>query len=224
MHKILVVEDDDAINLLLHDLLIDAGYDVNSAHSGTEALLYLEQKTFDLILLDLMLPGCSGESLIEKIRSHSEVPIVVITAKGGSDTLVEVLKIGADDFIRKPFDVDEVLARIEAKLRKSSTQSISLPGGLFLDQDSYRLFIDEQPIKLTAKEFELMKLFIHHPNKVYSKQNLYESVWHDDYYGDDNTITVHMSRLRAKIKEVSDREIIETLWGIGFKLKNEENR
>lgn len=222
MAKILIVEDDNTINSLLYDLL-SPDYQVDQAYSGTEGIRLLSQDAYDLVLLDLMLPGLSGEVFIKEVRSNSLVPIVVITAKSEMSVLDNVLQLGANDYIAKPFHTVEVRARVANQLNQSKNAKVT--GRLIqldeivIDLDSYQAKINNQELNLKTKEFDLLKCFIQYPNKVFTKANLYQSVWGEDYYGDDNTISVHMSRLRREIAKHTDREIIQTIWGVGFKYK-----
>jgi DNA-binding response OmpR family regulator len=221
MAKILVVEDDNHINDLLTELLVRERYDIKQAYSGTEAWRMLREETFDLMILDLMLPGMTGEELISKLRGVSDLPVIVITAKADIQTLVDVLSLGADDYIAKPFQPKEVLARVNACLRRripSQQSEILRAGALVLNPEDFTAKWNDTPLRLTQKEFEMLSLFVRNPKKVFTKANIYESVWQDTYYGDDNTITVHVSRMRSKLAEVTDEEIVETVWGVGFKL------
>ena len=221
--RILIVEDDPDINRLLSRILAKAGYDTTSAFSGSEARL-LKPRSFDLVLLDLMLPGATGEELIEEIRRDSTVPIIVISAKGQEDKL-NVLKSGADDFISKPFDVEEVQVRVQTLLRR--TREFSAPagaperltlGGLTLDPESREAEVNGQPLALTAREFDILALLLRYPNKVFTRQNLFETVWGENYLGDDNTMNVHISNLRSKLQKLDpEGEYISTVWGVGFK-------
>lgn len=225
--NILVIEDDEDINGLLHKILQKQGYNVRSAFSGTEAVMCLEQYDFQLVLLDLMLPGLAGEQLIAHIRKMKTMPIIVISAKTGQDTKIEVLKLGADDFVSKPFDIDEVLARVEAQLRRymvfsnSNMQNDMLQyKGITLERETHRVFVDDAEIFLTAREFSILELLMTYPKKVFTRSNLFENVWNDTFIGDDNTINVHISNLRSKIAGANpDTEYIQTVWGIGFKMK-----
>ena len=229
-HKncVLVVEDDEAINRLLVELLMNNGYEAKAAYSGTEAKLRLEMEEFQLILMDLMLPGIKGEELIKEIRKVKVMPIIVISAKIAAETKVEVLRMGADDFIAKPFNNEEVLARIEAQLRRYQVFSHEEDAvrlitfkDLVLDTEACRVYVNNQTVDLTAREYKILKLLISNPKKVYTRAHLFEEVWEDRYMGDDNTINVHMSNIRAKLSKVNPREeYIETVWGIGFKMKS----
>ena len=222
---ILVVEDDPDINKLLCRIAGDAGYDCRPAFSGSEAALLAEQYTYDLILLDLMLPGLTGEEFIAKLRKGKTMPIIVLSAKAGLEDRVNVLKRGADDFIPKPFDNAEVLARIEAQLRRykkfsgGGADGVLTWGELTLDRESVRVTVGDKDIPLTAREFEILSLLMGHPKKVFTREQIYQQVWGEEYMGDDNTVNVHVSNLRAKLGE---KEYIKTVWGIGFKMAEVE--
>ena len=226
---ILVVEDDPDLNNLLFKIVTDAGYDCRQAFSGSEAALLAEQYTYDLILLDLMLPGLTGEEFIERLRQGKTMPIIVLSAKAGLEDRVNVLKLGADDFIPKPFDNAEVLARVEAQLRRykkfsgeAAGETLRL-GDLVLDRESVSVTAGGKDITLTVREFEILALLMEHPKKVFTREQIYERVWGEDYMGDDNTVNVHVSNLRSKLSKVSEREYIKTVWGIGFKMAELES-
>lgn len=224
-YHILVVEDDPDINRLLCRILTDGGYDVRPAFSGSEAVLWAEQYEYDLVLLDLMLPGLTGEEFIAQMRRKKTMPILVLSAKAGLEDRVNVLRLGADDFISKPFDNAEVLARVEAQLRRyrqfsapAEAGEVLRLGDLVLDREAVRVTAGGKDVALTAREFEILALLLSHPKKVYTREQLYENVWGGEYVGDDNTVNVHISNLRSKLGRVSDREYIKTVWGIGFKM------
>jgi len=218
---------------MLSELLGQNGYITASAYSGTEALLLLSQDnssfSFSLILLDLMLPGKTGEEVLQKARKQGlKCPIIVLTAKADKETTVKLLQMGADDYLSKPFDNNELLARIAVQLRRSdSFDSNSTPTAnkltfkdLTLDLDSFDAYIDNQKLGLSKREFELLHLMMSYPQKVFTKNNLYESVWGCEFFGDDNTVNVHISRLRAKLSAANpNQEYIQTVWGVGFKMK-----
>jgi DNA-binding response OmpR family regulator len=223
--KILVVEDDEDINRILRRYLEREHYEVVSAFSGTEAKLQLQINTFDLILLDLMLPGISGEELIKSIREASQTPILVVSAKGALEDKVNALKSGADDYMTKPFERDEVLARVEAILRRSARSNSSSDAekdtvlkGLVLKPASREVYVKGHLISLTAYEFDLLHLMLKYPERVFTKEQLYQEIWKEGYYGEDNTINVHVSNIRKKIKEYDEDSYIKTVWGIGFKM------
>lgn len=222
MAKILIVEDDFDINNLLRDIL-GATHEVFQAYDGELAKQLIVSTQFDLLILDLMLPNLSGEQLIELTRKNQSTPILVITAKSEVDTLVEVFDLGANDYIAKPFRKKEVLARVQHLLKlgdmildKSKTLTL---GNLVMDVDQYQVFVEDQELVLTVKEFELLKAFLLNPKKVFTKADLYQQVWEKEYDGDDNTLNVHISRLRTKLLNSMGEDPIETIWGIGFKLK-----
>ena len=225
---ILVVEDDPDINNLLCKIVTNAGYDCRQAFSGSEAALLAEQYNYDLILLDLMLPGLTGEEFIVKLRSGKTMPIIVLSAKVGTEARVNALNLGADVFISKPFDNAEVLARIEAQLRRykkfSGEECVNIIqwGALHLDRESVSVTVDGQEVILTAREFEILALLMGHPKKVYTREQIYQQVWGEEYMGDDNTVNVHVSNIRAKLAKASDTEYIKTVWGIGFKMADIE--
>lgn len=219
-HRILVVEDDNDINQLLAELLGRAGYEVVQAYSGTEARLLFTTEKYSLLLLDLMLPGLSGEELISLMRQQSNLPIIVLSAKEAAQDKINALKTGADDYVSKPFNGEELLARVEAALRRSQSQLVPEQQVLqfkdiVLDGDSRRVTQDEKELILTAREFDILALLMGSPKKVFTKNNLYRSVWKDEFLGDDNTVNVHISNLRNKL---GGKEYIQTVWGIGFKL------
>lgn len=222
---ILVVEDDPDINKLLCRIVTDAGYDCRPAYSGSEAALLAEQYAYDLILLDLMLPGLTGEEFIAKLRKGKTMPIIVLSAKAGLEDRVNVLKLGADDFIPKPFNNAEVLARMEAQLRRykkfsgGGAEGLLTWGDLTLDRESVRVTARDKEILLTAREFEILALLMSHPKKVFTREQIYQQVWGEEYMGDDNTVNVHVSNLRAKL---GGSGYIKTVWGIGFKMAEAE--
>ena len=219
---ILVVEDDGDINRLLCQIVEDAGYIPQPAFSGTEALMYMEKQTWDLVLLDLMLPGKSGDELLSIIREKSDVAIIIISAKGEQLTKIDMLRSGADDYITKPFDNEEVAARVEAQLRRyrrTVSDSLLVFKDIHLDQEAKSVSIAGKDIILTALEYKILRLFLLSPKKVFTKENIFESVWGVDYHGDENVVNVHMSNLRTKLKNVNSEEYIETMWGMGYRLK-----
>ena len=224
--RVLVVEDDQDINNLLCTILRDGGYESQAAFSGSEGLLWAERENFDLVLLDLMLPGLTGEQFIQKIRPLLTMPIIVLSAKAGLEDKVNVLRMGADDFIPKPFDNAEVLARVEAQLRRykqfsgGGGSAVLTHGDLTLDRESVTVTAAGKPVTVTAREFDILTLLMEHPKKVFTREQLYEQVWGGEYMGDDNTVNVHISNLRAKLAKASPAEYIKTVWGIGFKMSD----
>lgn len=223
--NILIVEDDADINRLLCTILEGAGYVCRAAFSGSEAMLWAEKYDYDLVLLDLMLPGLTGEEFIAQIRKGKTMPIIVLSAKMAVDDRVNVLRLGADDFIAKPFDNDEVLARVEAQLRRYRRFSQQAGGSeltcgpLRLCREDHVVTADGQEVALTTREFAILALLMEHPKRAFSRAQIYESVWGGEFMGGDNTVNVHVSNLRAKLaKACPGREFIKTVWGIGFKM------
>ena len=220
---IAVIEDEPDISRILTDYLQKNGCTTAAAFDGLSAAELLKQEQFDLVLMDLMLPNISGEVLLADLRKHSDTPVIVISAKSMLETRLDVLRLGADDYILKPFDLNEVLVRIEVVLRRT--------GGLqqvpeVLSYRDLRYYLQEnrvswqdQPVSLTAKELQLLRLFLEYPKKVFSKANLYESVWQAEYCYEDNTVNVHVSNLRNKLKKATGLDLIETVWGIGYRLR-----
>ena len=243
MRNVLIVEDDREIRKLVKDYLTDYEYEVTEAKEGNEASRLIASECYDVILMDMMLPYRSGDILIRELRSRADdlkaarTPVIVISAKSGSETRIETIRIGADDYIIKPFDLDEVLVRIEVVLRRSETEKnlsdlgnsshnsentglILEYNGLTLDKNLNSVTFEGNTLKLTSKEMQLLELFLKNPQKTFTKANLYETVWGDTYYYEDNTINVHMSNLRSKLKKATGQDYIETVWGIGYKLGN----
>jgi DNA-binding response OmpR family regulator len=224
MAKILIVEDTDEINEILCQHLREY-YEVQSAFSGTEALLYFQNDSYDLILLDIMLPGKNGEEVLREIRKVSEVPIIMLTALGDKKKVSQVLLDGANDYMTKPFDLDEVVARVTVQLRNSTGPKTHEENcwhcqDLILDGRDFTLKKEQQEIRLGKKEFAIFKTLIENPEQIFTKEQLYEVVWHDVYLTGDNTLNTHLSNLRKKIAHLDDsKEYIETIWGLGVRLK-----
>ena len=225
--RILIVEDDKDINYLLKRLLENNGYIAVSAFSGTEAKLVLAQEQFDLLLLDLMLPGIEGEALISLVREKHTMPIIVISAKLGTDARVTTLRLGADDFISKPFDNDEVMARVEAQLRRSQVfskanaeKTIYQHKNCVIDTQSMSVKVKGQSVELTAREYELLLTFFQHPEQVFTRNALFALCWKQEFLGMDNTVDVHISRIRSKLSTLDNEEYIRTIRGIGYRLSS----
>lgn len=224
MRRLLIIEDDNDINRLLADFFSKEHFQIQSAFSGTEAMLYLERQSFDMVLLDLMLPGMTGEEILAKIRATQDTPVIVISAKDDKESKLYALRIGADDYVTKPFDLDILLARVETNLRRSATRhskqtEIFQYKDILLDQESRTVNVANQPLKLTGYEFDILALLMTNPQKVFTKGNIFESIWQEDSFGDEGTVSVHISHLRTKLGRINpDAQYIETVWGIGFKL------
>lgn len=225
---ILIVEDDNEINHMLTELLQNNGYVTQSAYSGTEALLYVEKEVPMAVILDLMIPGMSGEALLEKMKTiDPDIPVIVASAKEDVHIRVNLLRSGADDYIVKPFDTEELLARLEVALRRSDkTRGNGKKGknlnfkDIVVETDQYRVTVSGQEVALTRREFLILELLMSNPNKVFTKNNIYESVWNEEFVGEDNAVNVHISNIRQKLAKVnSDESYIQTVWGIGFKMQ-----
>ena len=236
MKEALIVEDDREIRKLLANFLKEKGMAVTEAGDGDTAYAYMQKQCFDVILLDMMLPFKSGADLIRLLRGNKSkegntyTPVIVISAKTDLDTRLNALQAGADDYVTKPFDLNEVYVRIEAVLRRSEggayvkteEREVLTAAGVEYNLTDQQVSFQGKPIKLTAKEMKLLQLFMENPQKTFTKANLYKSVWEDDYIYEDNTINVHMSNLRKKLSEATGKDVIETVWGIGYKLKEEK--
>lgn len=222
--SILVIEDDKEINSLLCKALSNNDYITESAYTGIQGLDMLKTEKYDMVLLDIMLPYKSGDKLLQELRIFSNIPVLVISAKETTQIKIDLLQSGADDYITKPFDLDEVVARVEANLRRTQQISVTKNRSLFykdimLDTSAKQVFINNNEITLTATEIKILELLLSQPQKVYSKANLFESIWNEEFTVDDNTLNVHISRLRQKLKKANEKEeYIETLWGLGYRL------
>ena len=225
-YRILIVEDDNEIGELLEKYLKGNGYETDRAANGLEALNKIEKEAFSLVLLDIMLPFKSGDQVLKTVRETKDVPVIIISAKDMIQTKIDVMRMGADDYITKPFDLDEVLVRIEAVLRRTEGGSGITTGAekkiqyknIEMDRNAARVYVKGEEITLTSKEYAILELLLTNPEKMFSKSNIYESVWEDAYIYDDNTLMVHISNLRNKLKELDDEEYIETIWGMGYRL------
>lgn len=222
MNTILIVEDDININALLKEALEKEGYLCTQAFSGTEARLLLEQKKYAVILLDLMLPGMSGEDVLKEIRRKGNTPTIILTAKDTIDSKVAFLHNGADDYITKPFNIKEVLARVEVQIRRAENlpeQRKLVYRDLKIDKDTYSVSVGGKILpKITRQEFAILELLVRYPKKVFSKEELFEYAWKEPYMGETKTLDVHISNIRKKIKQVTEEEYIDTIWGIGFRM------
>lgn len=222
--KVLVVDDEKLIVKGIRFSLLQDGMEVDCAYDGEEALNRAKANSYDMILLDVMLPKMDGLEVCQAIREFSDVPIVMLTAKGDDMDKILGLEYGADDYITKPFNILEVKARIKAIMRRTSPErapqvqsSVIEKGDIKLDCDSRRLFINDNEINLTAREFELLEILIKNENKVYSRESLLKIVWGEDYPGDVRTVDVHVRRLREKIEaNPSEPKYVHTKWGVGY--------
>lgn len=233
MQKILIVEDDTNINNLLQEALSKEGYSCEQAFSGTEAklLLNMQKHGYALVLLDLMLPGISGEAVLEEIRKKGNLPVIVLTAKDSLDEKVEILTSGADDYITKPFNPLELVARVKSHLRRymqlgstaiKESEAIYTVGGLAINDDLKEVTVDGEPVKLTPIEYNILLLLVKHQGKVFSIDQIYENIWNENAVGVDNTVAVHIRHIREKI-EINPKEprYLKVVWGVGYKIEKQ---
>ncbi len=227
-HKVLLVEDDISIQEMVKGYLTKEGFVVAVASDGEEGFAKFLQDQFDLVILDIMMPKIDGLEVMNMIRKKSSVPILIMSAKDTDLDKALGLGLGADDYICKPFSMIELSARVKAGIRRSTTYSapqqkqddMIVVGDLKVDTANFTVQKNNEAIKLTSKEFELLKLFATNQNRVFTKAQIYSLIWNEEYYGDENVINVHMRRLREKIEDdPSEPQYIKTLWGIGYKLE-----
>ncbi len=218
---ILVIEDDSTINSLLCGILQKSGYEVESCTDGLTGLNMALDKDYQLILMDLMLPMKSGEEILRSVRKAKKTPVIVLSAKNDVHNRIELLRLGADDFICKPFDIDEVILRIEAVLRRvEDVKDVLTYKQMRIDKESRRIYIGDDELICTATEYAILELMLSNPGKVFSKRNLFESVTGENYLSEENTMNVHMSNLRKKIAKLTDEPYIDTVYGMGYRMAN----
>jgi two-component system OmpR family response regulator len=224
MKRILIIEDDTSILELQKDYLTMSGYEVVCAFDGVEGTKYVNEGGFDLVILDLMLPGRDGFELLKEITAL-EIPVLIVSAKTDETHKIRGLNMGADDYITKPFGMGELVARVNShikkyhKFRKSGGRNISA-GVLTIDREDRRVYAEENEVLLTQKEFDLLLFLADHPNRVFGKEELFEKVWGYDALSDTTTVTVHIARIREKIEKASDKfHSLETVWGAGYRFK-----
>lgn len=222
MKHIFIVDDDIHIGNMLEEVLQREGYKVSRAYSGTEALLVLSSQTPDLILLDLMLPGLNGEEILPKIQG---IPVIILSAKSETAHKVQLLLDGACDYITKPFDLTELLARITVQLRNASSQPILRHTltfqEIYLNTETHSVSVQDRPVKLTRTEYAILKLLMENPSQVITKSVLLDRISKDTPDCMESSLKVHISNLRKKLKAITDKDYIEAVWGIGFKMKED---
>ena len=232
MARILIVEDNNEIQEILRTLLSEE-HEVIQAFSGTEGMIRFEQGDIDLILLDIMLPGKNGDQVLKAIRQDSSVPVIMLTALSEKKLISQYLLDGANDYIVKPFDLDEVFARVTVQLRQNSDKQaaemehpdklIQQLKNIQFDADSFEIKNRQETIRLAKKECLIFQTLLRHPKKIFTKEELYELVWEDTYLPGDNTLNTHLSNLRKKLSQLDpEQEYIETIWGVGVRLKGVE--
>ena len=217
---ILIIEDDKDINEMLTALLTNNGFNVENAYSGTEGLL-VHSDNVDLILLDLMLPGKNGEEIIKELKEKNNVPIIVMSAIEDVNKKIDLFSLGANDYVTKPFNNDELIARIKVQLRDNNTFSNILKfKDIELDKNNFSVKCNGKKVSFTKKEFELLKLIIENQDQTLTKSAIFDAIWSDENSADDNTLNVHISKIKNKLKECNpDEEYIEIVWSIGYRLK-----
>jgi DNA-binding response OmpR family regulator len=222
-YTILIIEDNRDVNLMLAEALTDAGYQTKSAYTGIDGFDKIRNDDIDLVLLDIMIPYKSGDQVLKEMRMFSDIPVIVISAKDMIGTKIDLLKLGADDYITKPFDLGEVIALVESNLRRSrqycKKNNTFQYKDMVLDGDTKCVTLNGKELELTAREYKILELLVQNKGKVFTRANLYETVWGSEYLGDDNAVKTHISNLRNKLKKLSpDQEYIETVWGLGYRL------
>lgn len=226
MKRILIIEDDKSISELQKDYLEMSGYEVICAFDGNSGFEYIKNENFDLIILDLMLPERHGFDILREIYDSKQIPVLIVSAKSDEAYKIRGLNLGADDYITKPFSMGELVARVNShiktyeKFKNSSKKKLIIVGALSVDKQDRRVYIDDNEVFLTQKEFDLLLFLAENPNRVFSKEHLYERVWGYDSLSDASTITVHVARIREKIEiNPEGRQYIETVWGAGYRFK-----
>ena len=225
MANILIIEDNNDIHELLKDLF-QAEHRVYSAYSGTEGLLVFAQQKIDLVLLDIMLPGKNGDQVLAEIRKSSQIPVVMLTALGEKSLVSQYLLNGANDYIVKPFNLDEVFARVTVQLRchfsRDQIDEIQRVKNIRLLPDTFEVVKGDNRVRLGRKEYQILQTLLCHPKKIYTKEELFELVWEEPYLPGDNTLNTHLSNLRKKLAQLDPtEEYIETIWGLGVRIKED---
>lgn len=221
-NKVFIVDDDRDIVNLINDILTDEGYEVEKAYNAKEALEKINEDHFDLIILDIMLPDMDGLEICRKIRDSIDVPIIFLTAKSKSIDKVIGLEIGADDYITKPFDDNELAARVKAHIRRQKRASANIGSsssvkydGIEINKNSYEVFVEGEKVELSTREFQILAYMMDNPNIVLTREQIYNNVWGYGDFGDINTVTVHIKKLREKVDKGD--KFIKTIWGAGYK-------
>ena len=228
MARILQIEDNEDIQNILFNLFSEE-HDIIQAYSGTEGELLFQSQEIDLVLLDIMLPGKGGEEVLKFIRQRSSVPVIMLTALGDKHLISQYLLDGANDYIVKPFDLEEVYARVSVQLREHSkgsrtTENIYHVKNIKINTDSFEVSCNEKTIRLGKKEFQILHTLLQNPKKIFTKEDLYETVWEAPYLSGDNTLNAQLSNLRKKLAQVDgSSEYIETIWGLGVRLKGDDS-
>lgn len=232
MAKILVIEDNSEIQEILKTLLIEE-HEVIQAFSGTEGIMQFDKGDIDLVLLDIMLPGKNGDQVLQAIRQTSQTPVIMLTALSDKKLISQYLLDGANDYIVKPFDLNEVFARVTVQLRQNGEHQsedqreidnlVQNFKNIQFDADSFEISNSTETIRLAKKECQILQMLLHHPKKIFTKEELYELIWEESYLPGDNTLNTHLSNLRKKLYQLDpNHEYIETIWGVGVRLKGDK--
>jgi len=232
MANILVIEDNNEIQEILRTLLAEE-HEVIQAFSGTEGIMQFDKGGIDLVLLDIMLPGKNGDQVLQAIRQTSQTPVIMLTALGDKKLISQYLLDGANDYIIKPFDLDEVFARVTVQLRQSGEHQsedrreidnlVQNFKNIQFDADSFEISSATETIRLAKKECQILQMLLQHPKKIFTKEELYELIWEESYLSGDNTLNTHLSNLRKKLYQLDpNHEYIETIWGVGVRLKGDK--
>ena len=224
--RLLIIEDDIDIALMMKEYLVKESYEVYTAFTGEDGIKEFMENNIDLVLLDVMMPGIDGFTVLSKIRALSNVPVIMLTAKGQQMDKIIAFKRGCDDYIVKPFDLVEVSLRITAILRRGDNISeenfLITYKDLVIDKNQYKVVKNKEEIKLTKKEFEILLLLMEHPGRVYTSEMIYNKVWKDKYVENDNSVIAHIRNLREKLGDkVKDSIYIKTIWGVGYKVEKD---
>lgn len=228
MHRILIIDDEKEITFLMKKSFEEAGFGVNIAYNGEDGLKILEQGAFSLVILDIMMPGMNGYEVCEKVRDKNNIPIIMVSAMGQNEDKIKGLVTGSDDYIVKPFCMEELLARVNSQIRrftylnqgiKNTNLHIEIKG-LTIEEEHHKVFLYGEEIKLTPTEYNILLLLAKNPGKVYSSEEIYRELWEEKYFEGNNTVMAHMWRLREKIEsDPKNPQIIETVWGVGYKIE-----
>ncbi|GAB2569528.1 response regulator transcription factor [Gracilibacillus alcaliphilus] len=220
---VLIIEDDEHINNIIYDVLQKENFLCTQAFSGSEGKMHVHRQLYDLIILDLMLPGLSGEAFMDELRTKLmyDTPVIVLSAKEKLDHKLHLFDLGADDYVTKPFEVEELLARVNVHIKRNAKSELHASyrhKNLVFDSETRSVMIHQTVLNLTRQEYKIIELLVKNPTRVFTKQDLYELAWDEIYMGEDKTITVHISNIRHKIRQYDKENYIDTVWGIGFRL------
>lgn len=225
MNSVLIIDDDRDIAMLMKRSLEEAGYEACTAYNGHDGLELLQEQNFTLVILDIMMPGINGIEVCRTIRSDNNIPVIMVSAKGMERDKIEGLTTGADDYMVKPFSMNELVARVQSQIRRFTylnrpDDKIIERKGLVIDSKKHCVEVYGKPVRLTPTEYSILELLASHPGQVFSSEDIYRNLWKDKYFEGNNTVMAHMWRLRDKIEDdTGNPRIIETVWGVGYKIE-----